>query len=166
MPCHLALKLLNSFELFKIKMSPFITLILWIVLAIQVSATRFEDCGSTSQVTAVDFSGCSDDDSVCIVDRGTVQNITIKFASKEESKSVDAVVYGQVLDILLPFEVQQPDGCKSGISCPLTDGTSYTYHGSADMRELSPQTRAILEWYLKDDEYDNIVCVQISCEIK
>ncbi|CAL1285798.1 unnamed protein product [Larinioides sclopetarius] len=66
----------------------------------------------------------------------------------------------------LPFEVKQPGGCKSGISCPVTDGEKYSYHGSVDMKELSPQANAIVEWYLKDDVYDNIVCVQILCKIK
>ncbi|GBM50435.1 NPC intracellular cholesterol transporter 2 a [Araneus ventricosus] len=143
-----------------------ITLTLLFVLAMQVSATRFQDCGSKSQVTAVDFVGCSDSDSVCIVDRETIQNISIKFTSEDESKSVGVVVYGQILDFFLPFEVEQPDGCESGISCPVTDGANYSYHGSVDMRELFPQASAIIEWYLKDDVYDNIVCVQIFCKIK
>ncbi|CAL1285797.1 unnamed protein product [Larinioides sclopetarius] len=147
-------------------MFPSITLTVLLVVAVQVSATKFQDCGSKSQVISVDFEGCTGSDIICTLDRETTQNITIKFTSEDESKSVGVVVYGQILDFFLPFEVKQPDGCKSGISCPVSDGANYSYHGSVDMKELSPQADAIVEWYLKDDTYDNTVCVQILCKIE
>lgn len=44
-----------------------------------------------------------------------------------ESQGSKARVYGEMLHVDIPFPIPEPDGCKSGIQCPIQKGHSYSY---------------------------------------
>ncbi|GFY42706.1 NPC intracellular cholesterol transporter 2 [Trichonephila inaurata madagascariensis] len=138
------------------------------VLAVQVSGTKFSDCGSSSgQVTAVEVTDCPDNVDPCILGRGSSKGITIKFASKTDSKTVKAVVHGVIGGVPLPFSLPKPkdDGCKTGLACPLKNGESYTYSNNLDIKSSYPPLAVTVRWELKDDNSNDIICVEIPCKI-
>jgi len=138
-----------------------------LVLVACSTATKFKDCGSAKgQVTSVDVSGCPDTADTCDLVRGNKPAITINFQSKSDSSKVTAVVHGVIKGVPLPFPIPQPDGCKSGLSCPLKDGQAYTYANSINVRNSYPPLAVTVKYELKDDSNNDIVCVEIPSQIK
>ncbi|GBM50434.1 NPC intracellular cholesterol transporter 2 a [Araneus ventricosus] len=137
------------------------------VLAVQVGGTKFTDCGSKSgQVASVVVTDCPDSDDTCILKKGTTKGITINFTSKGASNSAQAVVHGVIAGVPLPFSLKNPDGCKSGISCPIKNQESYTYTNQLPIRRSYPALGVTVRWEIQNDNKDDIVCVEIPCEIR
>ncbi|CAL1285799.1 unnamed protein product [Larinioides sclopetarius] len=137
------------------------------VLAVHVSGTKFTDCGSqTGQVASVQVSDCPDSADKCILKKGTTKSITINFTSKGASNSAKAVVHGVIAGVPLPFSLKNPDGCKSGIACPVKNGESYTYTNQLPIRRSYPALGVTVRWEIQDDNGGDIVCVEIPCEIQ
>jgi len=138
-----------------------------IMLVACSTATKFKDCGSKKgEVTSVDVSGCPDAADTCDLVRGSKPAITINFQSKTDSTKVTAVVHGVIDSIPLPFPIPQPDGCKSGLSCPLTNGQSYSYSNAINVRRSYPPLAVTVKYELRDDSNSDIVCVNIPSHIK
>ncbi|GFT50794.1 NPC intracellular cholesterol transporter 2 [Nephila pilipes] len=150
-------------------MNRLVACVVLFVLAVQASGTKFNDCGSsTGEVSAVEVSDCPDSADTCILKKGTTKAITIKFASKTDSKSVKAVVHGVIGGVPLPFSLPKPkdDGCKTGLNCPLKNGESYVYNNNLDIKNSYPPLGVTVRWELKDDSQNDIVCVEIPCKIE
>ena len=131
------------------------------------SASKFTDCGSTTgEVSSVEVTGCSDGADVCPLKRGTKAGITINFSSKAESSSLKAVVHGVIKSVPIPFPLPQSDACKSGVTCPVENGKSYTYSNNLNIRRSYPPLGVTVRWELKDQNNDDMVCVEIPCEIQ
>lgn len=131
------------------------------------SATKFSDCGSTSgQVSSVEVTGCPDAEAVCPLKRGTKAGITINFASKADSKSLKAVVHGVIKSVPIPFPLPQSNACKSGVTCPVTNGQSYTYSNNLNIRNSYPSLAVTVRWELRDENNNDMVCVEIPCQIQ
>jgi len=133
-----------------------------------VSATKWEDCGSaTGTVKSLQVSDCPDSDDTCILKRGTTKTITIEFDSKTASKTVKASVHGVMSGVPMPFPLPKADGCVyGGLSCPIQDGKSYTYSHSLDIKSIYPPVSVKVRWELVDEASKDIVCLEIPCEIQ
>ncbi|KFM75584.1 Epididymal secretory protein E1, partial [Stegodyphus mimosarum] len=141
-------------------------LVLLAIVAHACSEPMIENCGSTADVNSVTVSGCSDSMKFCPLVRGTDVNVTIAFISNSEAKTVKAAVIGVLFGVSLSICISQPDGCKSGISCPIQKGQSYTYMSQLEVKKNYPLTRIIVIWELIDDNANVLVCVKIPCELK
>lgn len=132
-----------------------------------LSATKFTDCGSTSgQVSSVEVTGCPDSEDVCPLKKGTKAGITINFSSKADSKSLRAVVHGVIKSVPIPFPLPQSNACKSGVTCPVTNGKDYTYENNLNIRNSYPAIGVTVRWELRDENNNDMVCVEIPCEIQ
>lgn len=55
-------------------------------------------------------------------------------------EKVKAVVHGVVLDVPVPFNLPNSDGCvDSGLKCPLQAGQDYTYETSLPVLKKYPR---------------------------
>lgn len=136
-------------------------------LAVSAYATTFDDCGSEGgQVSSVEVTNCPDGEDECVLKRGTQAGITINFTSKEEAKSLKAVVHGVIASVPMPFPLPQPDACKSGVSCPLKNGQSYTYSNSLNIRSAYPAIPVTVKWELQDENNKDVVCVTIPARLE
>lgn len=55
-----------------------------------------------------------------------------------ESQGSKAKVYGEMLHVDIPFPIPEPDGCKSGIQCPIQKGHSYSYLNKLPVKSEYP----------------------------
>lgn len=55
-----------------------------------------------------------------------------------ESQGSKARVYGEMLHVDVPFPIPEPDGCKSGIQCPIQKGHSYSYLNKLPVKSEYP----------------------------
>nr|QAX87813.1 NPC2-4 [Pardosa pseudoannulata] len=140
--------------------------ILLSALAAYSLASPYEDCGSDSgQVSAVEVSDCADGQDTCTLKKGTQAQITIKFNSKTDTKSLKAVVHGVISGVPIPFPLPNPDACKAGVSCPVKSGESYTYSDKLDIKTSYPPVSVKVRYELKGENDDDLVCVEIPCQI-
>ncbi|KAM9290190.1 NPC intracellular cholesterol transporter 2 isoform 1-T1 [Cariama cristata] len=98
---------------------------------------RFVDCGSKDgSIQEVNVSPCPTQP--CLLHKGTAYSINVTFASKTESQGSKARVYGEMLHVDVPFPIPEPDGCKSGIQCPIQKGHSYSYLNKLPVKSEYP----------------------------
>lgn len=60
------------------------------------------------------------------------------FPAEIESQGSKAKVYGEMLHVDIPFPIPEPDGCKSGIQCPIQKGHSYSYLNKLPVKSEYP----------------------------
>lgn len=139
-----------------------------LALVAAAGATQFTDCGSSGTVSKVEVSDCPDSEDTCILKKGTKPSISIQFQSKTQSNTIKAVVHGVIAGVPLPFPLPkaQSDGCKSGVTCPMTPGQSFTYTNAIDVKTQYPSLGVTVRWELKDDKSSDVVCVELPCEIQ
>lgn len=143
-----------------------IVLTAFLGLAGITTGSPFTDCGSVNgQVSSVTVSNCPEGQTECALTRGTDADITIKFSSKEESKTLKAVVHGVIAGVPIPFRLPQSDACKTGVSCPLESGESYTYSNKLSIKNSYPPLAVRVRYELKDDNGADVICVEIPCKI-
>uniref|UniRef100_A0A8D2L694 MD-2-related lipid-recognition domain-containing protein n=1 Tax=Varanus komodoensis TaxID=61221 RepID=A0A8D2L694_VARKO len=63
----------------------------------------------------------------CILHKGDTYTVNVTFTSKIDSPGCQAKVFGEMFGVDVPFPLDQPDGCKSGINCPIQAGHTYSY---------------------------------------
>lgn len=60
------------------------------------------------------------------------------FSLDTQSQSSKAVVHGIVLGVPVPFPIPEPDGCKSGINCPMEKDKTYSYVNKLPVKSEYP----------------------------
>ncbi|XP_053567743.1 NPC intracellular cholesterol transporter 2-like [Bombina bombina] len=124
----------------------------------------FKDCGcQKGKLLNVDVSLCPTQP--CPLVKGSTYSINVTFTSDEDSVSSKAYVYGVIKQIPIPFGIPEPDGCKSGVECPIKNGQTYTYITKMPIKTEYPSIRLIVRWKLKDDNSNNLFCWDIPVEI-
>jgi Niemann-Pick C2 protein len=57
--------------------------------------------------------------------------------------NVTSIVHGIVAGVPVPFPLPNPNACTdSGLTCPLTAGTSYAYHVALPIKDEYPSVSA------------------------
>ncbi|XP_057284564.1 NPC intracellular cholesterol transporter 2 isoform X2 [Pezoporus wallicus] len=82
-----------------------------------------------------------------------------------ESQGSKARVYGEMLHVDIPFPIPEPDGCKSGIQCPIQKGRSYSYLNKLPVKSEYPSIKLIVKWELVDDQDQMLFCWKIPVQI-
>lgn len=54
------------------------------------------------------------------------------------SQTSTALVHGVVAGVPVPFPIPQPDGCKSGIQCPIEQQKTYSYVNQLPVKNEYP----------------------------
>ncbi|XP_005187474.1 NPC intracellular cholesterol transporter 2 homolog a [Musca domestica] len=133
-----------------------------------INALQFTDCGSkTGKFTKVSVSDCDTTKNECILKRNSTVSITIDFSLAEDVKAIQTVVHGKVMGVEMPFHLQNPDACvDSGLKCPLDKGETYEYTASLPVLKAYPKVNVMVKWELKDQNNEDIVCVEIPAKIQ
>ncbi|OCT68148.1 hypothetical protein XELAEV_18039444mg [Xenopus laevis] len=124
----------------------------------------YKDCGSQSgKLLVLDVSPCPEQP--CPLKRGDVYTINTTFVSNVNSKSATAMVHGIIMGVPAPFPISEPDGCKSGLSCPIISGQTYTYLTKLPIKKEYPCIKLVVEWQLQDENNQNLFCWKIPVQI-
>ncbi|KAM5129256.1 NPC intracellular cholesterol transporter 2 [Mantella aurantiaca] len=124
----------------------------------------YKDCGcEKGKLLAVDVSPCPKQP--CPLVKGSTYLINVTFTSDEVTPACKAVVYGLLSGIPIPFPLPESDGCKSGVSCPLKEGTTYNYLTKLPIKEEYPKVKLVVEWELRDSDNKNLFCWKIPVQI-
>ncbi|XP_013400008.1 epididymal secretory protein E1 [Lingula anatina] len=146
-------------------------LIYCVVLGIflQSAYARYTSCGGGKLITvAVDSCPDLKNDSTapCELKRGTNVTMSVTFSSVKDSKKLNAVVHGIIAGVPVPFPFDHPDGCdKSGITCPISTGQTYTYKAVLAISSSYPSIECSVKWELQDDNHDDEFCLVILVKI-
>ncbi|GAB1863134.1 NPC intracellular cholesterol transporter 2 homolog a-like [Camponotus japonicus] len=133
-------------------------------------AIHFDDCGSPlGKFTEISVSGCKESDSRCALVRGTNASITIKFIPNKDINQVDVRVYGVLLDIPVPFPLDNPNACTDshdGLKCPLQKDQEYNYTTSLFVQKIYPSVNVDVKFELVDGNEEKIVCIEFPAKVK
>ncbi|XP_051833566.1 NPC intracellular cholesterol transporter 2 [Antechinus flavipes] len=125
---------------------------------------HFLDCGSTAgQVKEVAVFPCSVQP--CKLQKGVSYIVNVTFVSNVWSQNTTASVHGIILGVPVPFHIPQPDGCKSGINCPIEKGKTYNYLNKLPVKNEYPSIKLVVQWELLDDKSNIVFCWKIPIEI-
>ncbi|KAH1172107.1 hypothetical protein KIL84_007725 [Mauremys mutica] len=114
-------------------------------------------------ITEVNVSPCPTQP--CQLQKGTSYSVNVTFSSKIDSQGSKAKVYGEILHVDVPFPIPEPDGCKSGIQCPIEKGHSYSYLNKLPVKSEYPSIKLIVQWELIDDQGQMLFCWKIPVQI-
>ncbi|XP_063804388.1 NPC intracellular cholesterol transporter 2 [Pseudophryne corroboree] len=141
--------------------------VLWAVVFVSVAVSEplvFKDCGCVQgKLISVDVSPCPTQP--CPLVKGSTYTINVTFTSSEDSPSCSAVVHGLIGGFPVPFPLPEADGCKSGISCPVKAGQTYTYLTKMPIKPEYPQMKLVVRWELRDADNKNYFCWVIPVHI-
>uniref|UniRef100_A0A098LYF0 NPC intracellular cholesterol transporter 2 n=1 Tax=Opheodrys aestivus TaxID=186591 RepID=A0A098LYF0_9SAUR len=143
-----------------------VTLLLLLAVGSGVLAepVKFVDCGSKDgSILEVNVTPCPT--LPCILHKGDSYSVNVTFSSKIESQSSKAKVFGEVMFVDIPFPLEEPDGCKSGIKCPILNGHSYSYVNKLPVKSEYPSIKLIVKWELIDDKEGMLFCWKIPVQI-
>ncbi|KAM9146934.1 NPC intracellular cholesterol transporter 2 [Pangshura tecta] len=125
---------------------------------------KFVDCGSKDgSIIEVNVSPCPTQP--CQLQKGTSYSVNVTFSSKIDSQGSKAKVFGEILHVDVPFPIPEPDGCKSGIQCPIERGHSYSYLNKLPVKSEYPSIKLIVQWELVDDQGQMLFCWKIPVQI-
>ncbi|XP_015242332.1 PREDICTED: epididymal secretory protein E1 [Cyprinodon variegatus] len=125
---------------------------------------KYLDCGSVSgKVTGVDINPCPSQP--CQLHKGDSYSVNVTFISNVDSDTSTAVVHGIVAGVPLPFPIPVPDGCRSGIQCPITKGQTYNYQASLPVKSEYPSIKCVVEWELRDKDNKDLFCIKFPVQI-
>uniref|UniRef100_A0A8C6XQ89 NPC intracellular cholesterol transporter 2 n=1 Tax=Naja naja TaxID=35670 RepID=A0A8C6XQ89_NAJNA len=101
----------------------------------------------------------------CLLHKGQSYSVNVTFSSKIESQGSEAKVFGEIMLVDVPFPLEEPDGCKSGIKCPILNGHSYSYLNKLPVKSDYPSIKLLVKWQLSDDQGGLLFCWKIPVEI-
>uniref|UniRef100_A0A3P9IZA2 NPC intracellular cholesterol transporter 2 n=1 Tax=Oryzias latipes TaxID=8090 RepID=A0A3P9IZA2_ORYLA len=128
------------------------------------TSVKFVDCGSSSgKVAMVDINPCTAQP--CQLHRGDSYTVNVTFNSGVESQTSTAVVHGIIAGVPIPFPIPEPDGCKSGIQCPIHKDQAYNYATQLPVKSEYPTIKLVVEWELKDDNKNDLFCIRFPVQI-
>ncbi|XP_071972957.1 NPC intracellular cholesterol transporter 2 [Engystomops pustulosus] len=125
----------------------------------------YKECGSSTTGKLISVDVCPCPQQPCPLVKGRTYIINVTFTSEEDTPSCNAVVHGKIGGIPIPFPLPEADGCKSGISCPLKNGVTYTYLTKMDINPQYPNIKLVVEWELRDANNKDLFCWLIPVEI-
>lgn len=132
--------------------------------AVLAEPVKFLDCGSKdANIIEVNVTPCPSQP--CILRKGESYSVNVTFSSKIDSNSSVAKVYGDVFHVPVPFPLNQTDGCKSGINCPIQKNHSYSYLNKLPVKSEYPSIKLVVEWILLDDKQQMLFCWKIPVQI-
>uniref|UniRef100_F7HKC6 NPC intracellular cholesterol transporter 2 n=1 Tax=Callithrix jacchus TaxID=9483 RepID=F7HKC6_CALJA len=132
--------------------------------AAQAEPVHFLDCGSVDGVIKeVNVSPCPT--LPCQLSKGQSYSVNVTFTSNTQSKSSKAVVHGILMGVVVPFPIPEPDGCKSGINCPIQKDKTYSYLNKLPVKSEYPSIKLVVEWQLQDDANQSLFCWRIPVQI-
>uniref|UniRef100_A0A0A1WCA7 NPC intracellular cholesterol transporter 2 n=1 Tax=Echis coloratus TaxID=64175 RepID=A0A0A1WCA7_ECHCO len=143
-----------------------VTLLLLLAVGSGVLAqpVKFLDCGSKDgNILVVNITPCPT--LPCRLQKGASYSVNVTFSSKIESQGSKAKVYGEMMFVDVPFPLEEPDGCKSGIKCPIHNGQTYSYLNKLPVKSEYPSIKLIVKWELYDDQEQLLFCWKIPVEI-
>ncbi|XP_021034575.1 NPC intracellular cholesterol transporter 2 [Mus caroli] len=139
-------------------------LLLALVAASLAEPLHFKDCGSkVGVIKEVNVSPCPTDP--CQLHKGQSYSVNITFTSGTQSQNSTALVHGILEGIRVPFPIPEPDGCKSGINCPIQKDKVYSYLNKLPVKSEYPCIKLVVEWKLEDDKKNNLFCWEIPVQI-
>nr|BAE32866.1 unnamed protein product [Mus musculus] len=139
-------------------------LLLALVATSQAEPLHFKDCGSkVGVIKEVNVSPCPTDP--CQLHKGQSYSVNITFTSGTQSQNSTALVHGILEGIRVPFPIPEPDGCKSGINCPIQKDKVYSYLNKLPVKNEYPSIKLVVEWKLEDDKKNNLFCWEIPVQI-
>jgi len=141
-----------------------------VLLAAVISAVQclqWKDCGSSkANISMVSVTNC-DSTPVCILKQGSSYTISVHFTPSESVTSAKTVVHGVVEGIPVPFPVDNPDACKDcGMTCPVSSGTSVSYHSSIAVKSSYPKIKVVVKWEVKDQNSVDLACITLPAQIE
>ncbi|XP_053457401.1 NPC intracellular cholesterol transporter 2 [Nycticebus coucang] len=133
--------------------------------AAQAEPVQFKDCGSVvGVIKEVNVSPCPT--LPCQLNKGQSYSVNVTFTSNTPSKSSKAFVHGIILGASVPFPIPEPDGCKSGITCPIQKDKTYSYLNKLPVKSEYPCIKLTVQWELHDDKDQSLFCWKIPIQIK
>lgn len=102
----------------------------------------------------------------CVLRKGCSYFVNTTFTSQIASQNCTAEVHGILMKVKVPFPIPEPDGCKSGITCPIQKTKTYNYTNKMLVKTEYPSIKLVVEWQLKDDKGQSLFCWQIPVEIE
>ncbi|XP_047467965.1 NPC intracellular cholesterol transporter 2-like [Mugil cephalus] len=137
--------------------------VLLCLIGFTCAEVKFIDCGSaTGKVATVDVKPCPTQP--CQLHRGQDYSVNVTFMSNVESKTSTAVVHGIIAGAPIPFAIPNPDGCKSGIQCPMKK-QMYNYVATLAVKSEYPAIKLVVKWELRDDTNSDLFCVEFPIQI-
>lgn len=133
-----------------------------------VNALEFEDCGSKQgSFSSIVLSNCDPATmDFCPLKKSENVTIEVTFTPSEEVTKVKAVVFGYIAGIPTPFLLPNSDGCtNSGLTCPLAKQSQNKYFLTLPIKSYYPKVKVDIEFSLKDQARQNIVCAMIPARI-
>ncbi|KAI2654595.1 epididymal secretory E1 precursor [Labeo rohita] len=125
---------------------------------------KFVDCGSVQgKVIEVDIVPCPQQP--CPLHKGQSYTVNVTFTSNVASQTSTALVHGVVAGVPVPFPIPQPDGCKSGIQCPIEQQKTYSYVNQLPVKNEYPAIKLVVEWELRDDSSKDLFCIKFPVQI-
>ncbi|XP_007939560.1 NPC intracellular cholesterol transporter 2 [Orycteropus afer afer] len=125
----------------------------------------FKDCGSVvGAIKEVNVSPCHTQP--CQLIKGQSYSVNVTFTSSGYSQNSTAFVHGIILGVPVPFPIPVPDGCKSGIDCPIQKDKTYSYLNKLPVKNEYPTIKLVVKWELLDDNKKRLFCWEIPVEIK
>ncbi|XP_062973934.1 NPC intracellular cholesterol transporter 2 [Elgaria multicarinata webbii] len=132
--------------------------------AVLAEPLKFVDCGSKDgSISEVNVTPCPTQP--CLLHKGESYSVNVTFTSKVDSQGSQAKVYGEMIHVDIPFPLDQPDGCKSGINCPIQKEHSYNYLTKLPVKTDYPSLKLVVKWELLDDQGEMLFCWKIPVQI-
>ncbi|XP_049624207.1 NPC intracellular cholesterol transporter 2-like [Suncus etruscus] len=127
---------------------------------------KYEDCGNPEIGVLKELYVTPCPKEPCILKKGQTYLVNVTFVSNTNSQSSIAEANGIPLNVLIPFYIPEPDGCKSGITCPIKKGHTYSYISELPVMRVYPSMWMDMEWKLLNDENQDLFCWIIPVRIK
>ncbi|CAK6431917.1 unnamed protein product [Pipistrellus nathusii] len=141
----------------------------FLLLALSPSAlaepVRFKDCGSgVGVIKEVNVIPCPVQP--CHLQKGHSYAVNVTFTSSTQSQGSKAVVHGIVMGVPIAFAIPEPDGCKSGVTCPIEKNKTYNYMAKLPVKSAYPSIKLVVKWELRDDKDESLFCWEIPVQLE
>ncbi|XP_005409451.1 PREDICTED: epididymal secretory protein E1 isoform X2 [Chinchilla lanigera] len=140
-------------------------LLLVCLAAGRAERVQYKDCGSeVGVIKEVNVNPCPTQP--CELNKGQTYSVNVTFTSNTQSTNSTAFVHGILFKVPIPFPIPEPDGCKSGITCPIQKGKTYSYLNKLPVKSEYPDIKLVVKWELLDDKNQNLFCWEVPVAIK
>ena len=148
-------------------MNKIILCIIFATILVGVHCIDFEDCGATTgSVTAISVSGCAATATACDFKVGTNVSINVSFQSKIDSNKATVKVWGIILGIPIPFNLEPSQACGHwNINCPIAKGSANELKITMPILSQYPSIQLKVRVALLDSNGSEMLCQQFPAHI-